>query len=184
MGGDWPRGEEEGREAGTGKWHGNLPCLQAALQEPWNSDCPGLLPPSLALARHPVRQSPVTTGALLCCSCHVECSSHFLSPSNFSERPLDPHPPQVAPEPPPPATHSLPACLPTPPSCCQSVCPAVGAALCAVDRRLGAQHRAGLWGHSQPVPLRVVLSCNGRSEQAVAGSWWRGQAAPQRGLEG
>ena len=177
---------EEKRRGGKQRLvHGKSPASKLPSENHETQDCPGLLPPSLALSRHPVRLSPATTGPLLCCSCRVECFSltrTLPQLSDFSERPLDPHPPQVAPGAPQPLPR-LSASMLTPHQPAGSLSvqlwehPSV--------RQTGAGGPStvlgGAGGTVSSVLLRVVLSCNGRSGQAVAGSWWRGQAAPQRG---
>ena len=181
-GGKWgeigPRGEEEGREAGTGKWCMGNPLHPSCPPRAMKLRLPGPAASLSGLVPSPVRLSPASTrplrGTLL----------PFPQPSDFSERPLDP-PPPISSSPwssPPPATHSLPACsLPTILlSVCLSSCGS--SPVCGGQTPWGPSSvLGGAGGTVSSVPLRVVLSCNGRSEQTVAGGWWRGRAAPQRG---
>ena len=177
---------EEKRRGGKQRLvHGKSPASKLPSENHETQDCPGLLPPSPALPRHPVRLSPATAGPLLCCCCRVECFSFSRTLpqlSDFSEGPLDPHPPQVAPG----APHPLPRLF------AGMLAPHQPAGSLSVQLwERPSVRQTGAWGPStvlggaggtvSSIALRVVLSCNGRSEQAVAGSWWRGQAAPQRG---
>lgn len=177
---------EEKRRGGKQRLaHGKSPASKLPSENHETQDCPGLLPPSLALSRHPGRLSPVTTRPLLCCSCRMECFSltrTLPQLSDFSERPLDPHPPQVAPG----APHPLPclfAGMLTPHQPAGSLSAQLWEHPCV--RQTGAWGPStvlgGAGGTVSSVPLRVVLSCDGRSEQAVASGWWRGWADPQRG---
>ena len=152
-GGKWgeigPRGEEEGREAGTGKWCMGNPLHPSCPPRAMKLRLPGPAASLSGLVPSPVRLSPASTrplrGTLL----------PFPQPSDFSERPLDPPPPsQVAPGAAHPLPHTLCRHAHSPPSCCQSVCPAVGAALCVVDRHPGGPAACWVGRGAQSAPSR------------------------------
>lgn len=153
MGGDWPRGEEEGREAGTGKWCTGNPLPPSCSPRAMELRLPGPAASLSGLVPSPCKAEPSDHRGFALLLLPRGMLLPFPQPSNVSERPLDPHPPQVAPGAAHPLPHTLCWHAHSPPSCCQSVCPAVGAALCAVDRRLGGPAPCWVgWGHSQLRP--------------------------------
>lgn len=150
------------------------------------SDCPGLLPPSLALSHHPLELSPGTTGPWLRCSPCVEHPSHEDPSSALG---LGSQCPAVrGPWTPSqvvlgsalvPTTHALPPL--TPASVPPPVCPWEQAATCGGQEPRPSAVPGG-WGHTRLRPGNQGWG-GGRGEAGLV-SGGRGTLQAGEGLVG